>query len=117
MEMGIEDSKPTLYNNNSGATAIYKQATLKPNTKHIEIRFQYLRDIVIKRQLTIVQVGTDNMLADVLSKPLGVPKLTVVYSQIHLKEIRGVLRKEAPFKDNNEERNLEEGKYGKTHQQ
>ncbi|MBW0520276.1 hypothetical protein O181_059991 [Austropuccinia psidii MF-1] len=71
MKMGIEDSKPTLYNNTSGAMTISKQATLNPNTKNIEIRFQYLRDIVLKRQLTIVEVGTDNMLADVLTKPLG----------------------------------------------
>ncbi|MBW0578261.1 hypothetical protein O181_117976 [Austropuccinia psidii MF-1] len=35
METGIEDSKPTLYNYNSRATTIAKQATLNPNTKHI----------------------------------------------------------------------------------
>ncbi|MBW0543293.1 hypothetical protein O181_083008 [Austropuccinia psidii MF-1] len=109
MEMGIKDTKPTLYNDNSGATTIAKQATLNPNTKHIEIRFQYLRDIVLKRQLTIVQVGTNDMLADVLTKPLGVQKLIIVYPQIHLKEIRGVLRKESPLEDNCEDRSLEEG--------
>ncbi|MBW0480303.1 hypothetical protein O181_020018 [Austropuccinia psidii MF-1] len=109
LKMGIEDSKPALYNDNYGATTIAKQATLNPNTKHIEIRFQYLRDIVLKRQLTIVQVGTDDILADVLTKPLGVQKLTTVYPQIHLKEIRGVLRKESPFEDNYEKSSLEEG--------
>ncbi|MBW0544591.1 hypothetical protein O181_084306, partial [Austropuccinia psidii MF-1] len=75
MEMGIKDSKPMLYNDNSGATIISKQAALNANTKHIEVRYQYLRDIVSKKQLTIEQVGTEDMLADVLTKPLGIQKL------------------------------------------
>ncbi|MBW0542686.1 hypothetical protein O181_082401 [Austropuccinia psidii MF-1] len=97
MEMGIKDSKPVLYNDNSGATIIARQAALNVNTKHIEVRYQYLRDIVSKKQLTIEQVGTEDMLADVLTKPLGVQKLLKLYPLLHLKEFRGVLRKESSF--------------------
>ncbi|MBW0487390.1 hypothetical protein O181_027105 [Austropuccinia psidii MF-1] len=111
MEMGIEDSKPILFNDNCGATTIAKQAALNANTKNIEVCYQYLRDIVIKTQLTIVQVGTEDMLANVLTKPLGVRKLLTVYSQIHLKEFRGVLRKESPLEDNDETKLWEMVKY------
>ncbi|MBW0573237.1 hypothetical protein O181_112952 [Austropuccinia psidii MF-1] len=100
MEMGMEDSKPTMLNNNSGATMIAKQAALNANTKHIEVCYKNIRDIVSKKQLTIEKIGTEDMLADVLTKPLGVQKLLKVYSQLHLKEFRGVLRKESPFEDN-----------------
>ncbi|MBW0519745.1 hypothetical protein O181_059460 [Austropuccinia psidii MF-1] len=50
MEMGMEDSKPTLFDNNSGATIIAKQAALNANTKHIEVCYKNLRDIVLKKQ-------------------------------------------------------------------
>ncbi|MBW0557079.1 hypothetical protein O181_096794 [Austropuccinia psidii MF-1] len=98
--MGIKDTKPMLYNDKSGATIIAKQAALNANTKHIEVWYQYLRDIVSKKQLTIEQVGTEDMLANVLTKPLGVQKLLKAYPQLHIKEFRGVLRKESPFEIN-----------------
>ncbi|MBW0535216.1 hypothetical protein O181_074931 [Austropuccinia psidii MF-1] len=100
MEMGIKDSKPMLYNENSGATIIAKQAALNTNTKHIEVWYQYLRDIISNNQLTIEQFGTEDMLSNVLTKTLGVQKLLEVYPQLHLKEFRGVLRKESPFEIN-----------------
>ncbi|MBW0531097.1 hypothetical protein O181_070812 [Austropuccinia psidii MF-1] len=81
-------------------TTIWEQAALNANTKHIKVRYQYLRDIISKKQLTIEQVQTEDMLADVLTKPLGVQKLLEVYPQLHLKELRGVLRKESPFEIN-----------------
>ncbi|MBW0521051.1 hypothetical protein O181_060766 [Austropuccinia psidii MF-1] len=86
-----------LYNDNSGATIIARQAALNVNTKNIEVWYQYLREIVSKKQLTIEQVGTEDMLADVLTKPLGVQKLLKLYPLLHLKEFRGVLRKESSF--------------------
>ncbi|MBW0468119.1 hypothetical protein O181_007834 [Austropuccinia psidii MF-1] len=91
-DLGINSSKPTLYNDNSGALTISKQATLNDNTKHIEVRYQYLRELVLKKQLDIVQVSSEDMIADVLTKPLGVQKLLVVYQQLGLKDHRGVWR-------------------------
>ncbi|MBW0509435.1 hypothetical protein O181_049150 [Austropuccinia psidii MF-1] len=90
-DIGLDMVKPVLYNENSGATTISKQASLNANTKHIEVRFQYVRDLVMKKQLNVVQVGSGDMIADMLTKPLGLQKLTEVYQQLHLKEIRGVL--------------------------
>ncbi|MBW0535007.1 hypothetical protein O181_074722 [Austropuccinia psidii MF-1] len=90
-DIGLDMVKPVLYNDNSGATTISKQASLNANTKHIEVQFQYVRDLVMKRQLNLVQVGSGDMIADVLTKPLGLQKLTEVYQQLHLKGIRGVL--------------------------
>ncbi|KAI7934041.1 hypothetical protein MJO29_016612, partial [Puccinia striiformis f. sp. tritici] len=43
---------------------------LSENSKHIEIRFQFLRDIVAKNQLTVEDIATDDMITDMLTKPL-----------------------------------------------
>ncbi|MBW0540521.1 hypothetical protein O181_080236 [Austropuccinia psidii MF-1] len=90
-DMGYDSARPVLFNENSGATTISKQASLNINTKHIEVRFQYVCNLVLKKQLDILQVASADMIADVLTKPLGLQKLNVVYQQLHLKEIRGVL--------------------------
>ncbi|MBW0567328.1 hypothetical protein O181_107043 [Austropuccinia psidii MF-1] len=90
-DIGLDMAKPILYNDNSGATTISKQASLNAKKKHIEVQFQYVRDLVMKKQLNVIQVRSGDMIADVLTKPLGLQKLTEVYQQLHLKEIRGVL--------------------------
>ena len=62
-------------NNNSGAIIISKEAKLNENTKHIKVRFQYVLELVTKKQLVMQQVLTHEMIADGLTKPLGHIKL------------------------------------------
>ncbi|MBW0573026.1 hypothetical protein O181_112741, partial [Austropuccinia psidii MF-1] len=56
--LGIQVVEPTLYNDNSGAVIISKQASLNANTKNIEVRYQYIRDCVMKKLVKVVQVST-----------------------------------------------------------
>ncbi|MBW0477167.1 hypothetical protein O181_016882 [Austropuccinia psidii MF-1] len=90
-DLGQMIEKPTLFNYNSGAVIILKQASLNTNTKHIEVRYQHLRDCVLKNLLNIIQVLKTQMISDVLTKPLGVQKLNEAYSQIHLEDPGRVL--------------------------
>ncbi|MBW0473325.1 hypothetical protein O181_013040 [Austropuccinia psidii MF-1] len=83
-------AKPVICNNNSGAVTISSQARLNPNTKHIEIRYQYVRDLVVKKLMVVKQVGTNDMLADALTKPLGAQKVDSMCKQLHLKNQGGV---------------------------
>ena len=71
-------------NDNSGAITISKEAKLNENTKHIEVRFQYVLELVTKKQLSVQQVPTTEMIADGLTKPLGFVKLESSRSQLHL---------------------------------
>ncbi|MBW0469796.1 hypothetical protein O181_009511 [Austropuccinia psidii MF-1] len=93
-DLGHASLQPILFNNNSGAVTISKQAFLNTNTKHIEVGYQYVRDFVIKNLIKVVQVSTNDMIADVLTKPLGVVKLQEVYKKLHLKDPGGVLKVE-----------------------
>ncbi|MBW0476036.1 hypothetical protein O181_015751 [Austropuccinia psidii MF-1] len=89
-DLGIQGVQPTLYNDNSGAVIISKQDSLNSNTKHIEVRYQYIRDCLMKKLVKVVQVPTKDMLADVLTKPLGVIKLQDALEQLHLEDFGGV---------------------------
>lgn len=75
-DLGIDIATPTMYNDNSGANFISKEAQLNANSKHIEVRYQYLRDLVSKSLLLIKQVTSSKMIANILTKPLGTVKVT-----------------------------------------
>lgn len=86
LNLHIKIKPPTLKNDNSGAVIISKEAQLNENTKHIEIRFQYVLELVLKKQLIVQQVSTNDMIADGLTKPLGFIKLAISRQQLHLTE-------------------------------
>jgi hypothetical protein len=56
---------------------ISKELRLSENSKHIEMRFQYLWDIVAKNQLSNEDVMTNDMIADIPTKPLGFIKVAI----------------------------------------
>ncbi|MBW0469395.1 hypothetical protein O181_009110 [Austropuccinia psidii MF-1] len=90
-DLGHTSLQPVLVNDNSGAVTISKQVSLNAKTKHIELRYQYVQDFVMKNLIKVVQVSTNEMIADILTKPLGVVKLQEVYKQLHLEDSGGVL--------------------------
>lgn len=71
-------------NDNQGANFISKEAQLNPNSCHIKIRFQYIRDLVSKSLISVEHTPTDKMIADILTKPLGYVKVIQARLQLHL---------------------------------
>jgi hypothetical protein len=53
IDMKIPVGVPTIKNDNSGVVIISKELCLSENSKHIEIRYQYLCDIISQNQLKI----------------------------------------------------------------
>jgi hypothetical protein len=43
---------------------------LHSNTKHIEVRYHFLRDNVEKGKITLIHVPTHDQLANIFTKPL-----------------------------------------------
>lgn len=65
----------TLYCDNQGAITLTRDSTFHARTKHIDIRFHYIRQIVEARDARIIYCPTDEMVADMFTKPLGRVKL------------------------------------------
>ncbi|MBW0516627.1 hypothetical protein O181_056342 [Austropuccinia psidii MF-1] len=89
-DLGHSSSLPVLFNDNLGAGTISKQASLNANMKHIGVGYQYVRDCVLRSLIKVVQVSTNDMIADVLTKPFGVLKLQEAYKQLRLEDPGGV---------------------------
>ncbi|GJX87579.1 hypothetical protein Tco_0339593 [Tanacetum coccineum] len=63
------DDIPVLCDN-KGAIDLSKNHVLHSRTKHIEIRYHFLRDNVQKGNITIEKVASKDNIADILTKPL-----------------------------------------------
>ena len=48
-----------------------KNPVFHDKSKHIEIKYQYIRDMVEKGAVKLQYVATDEQVADVLTKPLS----------------------------------------------
>jgi hypothetical protein len=59
-------------------------------SKHIEIRYHYIRDMVQRGAIKLQYVSTDGHVADVLTKPLSRVKFE------HFQDKLGIVRKDLP---------------------
>ena len=73
--LGFTKSKATkLYEDNHGAIALTKNPKIHSRTKHIDIKYHYIREAVEKKDNELVYCPTDKMVADMLTKGLPRPK-------------------------------------------
>ena len=63
---------------------------LHDRSKHIEIRYHYIRDMVQRGGLKPLYVSMDEQAADVLTKPLSHVKFE------HFRDKLGIVRKDPP---------------------
>lgn len=71
----LSNGSTILFSDNQGAIRLTKDSTFHARTKHIDIRFHFIRETVASGQLTIPYCPTDEMIADIFTKPLGRTKL------------------------------------------
>jgi hypothetical protein len=70
--IGFEQVKPTiLYTDSQSSVDLCKTLRSKENTKHVNVRINFLREWVNNRIIEIVFIKTDLMVADLLTKPLA----------------------------------------------
>ena len=65
------DDEPTyLFTDNQAAQYLVEEPKHDPKTRHIDIKYHFIRDLVIKGKVTVHWIPTDEMIADDLTKPL-----------------------------------------------
>lgn len=66
--------RPILLSDNNGCISISNNPSNHTRTKHIDIRYHYIRDQILMGEVGIKYISTDKMAADMFTKPLGRPK-------------------------------------------
>lgn len=70
-----QNSNPTdIYNDNQGAQKLIVNPIYHSRTKHIDIRYHFIRNIYDQGELNVLYCPTEEMSADILTKPLSGPK-------------------------------------------
>ena len=69
VSIGIEDKTPVvIYEDNQAAQKIAENPVLHDRTKHIDIRYHFVRELVQGLQISVVYIETKQMIADLLTK-------------------------------------------------
>ena len=87
---GVEAHPPALMVDNQPAIALAKNPVLHDRSKHIDVKFHFLRDCVNGGQIIIEFIETGQQLADVLTKPLGRLRFTELKKMIGMVEVLGL---------------------------
>ncbi|GMF35066.1 unnamed protein product [Phytophthora fragariaefolia] len=70
-DMGVDQVGATvIYEDNQGAMALAKNVGYQARTKHIDIRYHFIREKVASNEVELVYVESKNQLADYLTKGL-----------------------------------------------
>jgi hypothetical protein len=87
---GEEAHPPALMVDNQSAVALAKNPVLHDRSKHIDIKFHFLRDCVDGGQIVIEFVETGRQLTDILTKSLGCLRFMELRKMIGMDEVKAL---------------------------
>ena len=70
-DYGITQDTMVVYCDNSSAIDISKNPVQYSKTKHIEIRYHFIKDLVERKIMCLKYIPTECQNADIFTKPLG----------------------------------------------
>lgn len=74
----------TLHVDNMSALQLAKNSSFHSRTKHIDVRHHYIREAMDKNLIQLKHIGTNDMIADILTKGLSKPKIDYLSSKMGL---------------------------------
>jgi hypothetical protein len=92
-EMGIEQRTVDLYEDNEASINMSNNPQEYKRTRHIQVRYHFVRDLVKENKIRLVHVGTADQLADIFTKGI---------SSFHLRNILSRLGIHMPTKHGRE---------------
>ncbi|KAG2758626.1 hypothetical protein Pcac1_g29253 [Phytophthora cactorum] len=83
------DEAVKIYEDNQGSIALAKNPEFHKRTKHIDIRYHFVREKVEDGQVVLQYVSTTDMLADIMTKPIPATQFGVLRKQARNPSIDG----------------------------
>ena len=79
-EIGIGEVPGTIFEDNEGAIFLAKNQQVSMRTKHIDVRYHFIRDLIQDGYLNLQYVSTDNNYADFMTKNVSKDILRKLFS-------------------------------------
>ena len=71
-DLGFPQTQPTvLYEDNQSTIKLIGDESYHAKTKHIDVRFHFIREHCMNGDITVEYLDTKNMTSDILTKALG----------------------------------------------
>ena len=83
-DFGIKKKTLPLLCDNESAIRIAHNPVLHGKTKHIEIRYHFIRDHVANEDISLSYINTKDQLADIFTKPLDEKRFKELRGQINV---------------------------------
>ena len=64
-----------LFCDSQSAICLTKDQMFHERTKHIDVKYHYVRDVVTQGKLKVCKISTHDNLADMMTKPVSVAKI------------------------------------------
>ena len=90
-DFGIFISSVPLFCDNTSAISIAKNPVQHSRTKHIELRYHFIRDHVEKGDIELLYVDTEHQLADIFTTPLDVSRFASLRGDLGVVGPYGIL--------------------------
>ncbi|XP_019179616.1 PREDICTED: uncharacterized protein LOC109174842 [Ipomoea nil] len=86
-DYGINAREVSIKCDNTSAIAITHNPVLHSRTKHIDIKYHFIRDHVERKDISLEYVNTGDQLADILTKPLSEARFSTLRHEIGMIEM------------------------------
>ena len=86
LQLKIPTNIPVIMEDNTGAIKLGHNAEFHKRTKHIDIKYHYIRELVENNKIRILYINTKEQLADPLTKPITGPILNIWRNKIGLEK-------------------------------
>ena len=83
-ELGFAQGVTTIYEDNQSCIALAKNPVHHARTKHIDVQYHFSREKVESKDIEVVYVPTEDMVADALTKALPRPRFTKLVSKMRV---------------------------------
>ena len=91
LNFGCRFTKIPLLCDNESAIKLANNPVSHSRTKHIDIRYHFLRDHGTKGDIKILHVSTKKQLADIFTKPLDESRFYALRSELNILESHNVV--------------------------
>jgi hypothetical protein len=69
------DVHVVIYCDNINSILLANNPVYHVRTKHIEVHYHFIREKVLAKEIDLIHVSTENQIADIFTKALGIDKL------------------------------------------
>ena len=83
----VEAKEIPIFCDNTSAIAITQNPVLHSRTKHIDVRYHFIRDHVEKKNVRIEYVRTEKQIADIFTKPLSETRFMELRTELGMLEM------------------------------